>query len=198
MSGNSDSHDPSSDVTAWLAAANQGDRPARERLFEIVERELRLIAAKQMRRERPDHSLQVTLLVDETLMQLLGDKADVLWENRRHFYRAAARKMRNLLIDHERRRRAQRRGGAEQARVAVDPDQLGSESSEVDLLALNEALNKLATVDLRQSEIVELHHFGGCTLAETAKILDVSATTAKNEWRLAKAWLHRELTRGTD
>lgn len=196
MSSNDEPSVQMGQLTEWLTAANQGDRPARERLCGLVEHELRVIAQNQMRNERPHHSLQVTLLVDDTLLHLLGDQAQVVWENRRHFYRAAAKKMRHLLIDHERMRRAQRRGGGKQIRVAMDPDELGKGAENaIDLLALDEALNRLAEIDQRQSEIVELHHFGGCTLEETGKILDVSKSTVKNEWRLAKAWLHRELTR---
>ncbi|MEZ6120544.1 MAG: ECF-type sigma factor, partial [Pirellulaceae bacterium] len=158
-------------------------------------RELRIIARKQLRSERPDHSLQVTILVDDTLLELLGANAEIKWENRRHFYRTAAKKIRNLLIDHERKRRAQRRGGGEFRRVSLDLDQLSGESTRIDLLALDQALTKLAAIDQRQSDIVELHHFGGCSVNETAQILDVSPSTIKNEWRFAKAWLHRELTR---
>lgn len=192
---NSQDHSqPDPHITQLLLATNDGDAQAKNRLFLLVERELRIIAAKQMRNERPGHSLQVTVLVDDTLLQLLGDNAEVKWESRRHFYRTAAKKMRHLLIDHERKRRAYRRGGGQHQRLAVDLDQIGVTTSSIDLLALDEALTKLATIDERQSEIVELHHFGGCTLDETARILEVSASTVKGEWRFAKAWLHRELS----
>ena len=180
-------------VTNLLAQANEGDRTAKERLFSLIEDELRVIAQKQMRLERPDHSLQVTVLVDDTLLQLVGEQIDVSWQNRKHFYRAAARSMRRMLIDHERRRRAQKRGGDEHHRVDIRPDELGDTTDQLDLLALDEALTNLANVDPRQSQIVELHHFGGCTLTEVAKIMDLSPSTIRNEWKMAKAWLHREL-----
>lgn len=180
-------------VTNLLAKANEGDRAAKERLFSLIEDELRLIARKQMMRERPDHSLQVTVLVDDTLLQLVGEQIDVSWQNRKHFYRAAARSMRRMLIDHERRRRAQRRGGGEHQRVQFGPDELGDDKNQLDLLALDEALTKMASVDPRQSQIVELHHFGGCTLSEVAKVMELSLSTIRNEWKMAKAWLHREL-----
>ena len=181
-------------VTNLLAKANDGDRTAKERLFGLIEDEMRMIAQKQMRNERPDHSLQVTVLVDDTLLQLVGEQIDVSWQNRKHFYRAAARSMRRMLIDHERKRRAQRRGGGEYKRAEIGPDELGGAANQLDLLALDEALTKMAEVDPRQSQIVELHHFGGCSLVEVAKIMDLSPSTIRNEWNMAKAWLHRELS----
>ena len=186
---------PPEHVTQLLVEANEGDRSAKERLFKLVEQELRLIAEKQLRGERSGHSLQATMLVDDTLLQLVGSGGNVSWENRKHFYRTASRTMRRILIDHERRRRAQRRGGGKHRQIDLDPNDIGKDEIRWDLLALDEALNKLAMIDARQSEVVELHHFGGCSLSETADILDVSASTVKNEWRMAKAWLHRELVK---
>ncbi|MEZ6120353.1 MAG: ECF-type sigma factor [Pirellulaceae bacterium] len=157
----SDSNGADDNVTQLLLASNGGDDAAQNRLFEMVERELRIIARKQLRSERPDHSLQVTILVDDTLLELLG-RMQKSSENRRHFYRTAAKKIRNLLIDHERKRRAQRRGGGEFRRVSLGPDQLSGESTRIDLWHLIKHL-PLAAIDQRQSDIVELHHFGGCS-----------------------------------
>lgn len=185
-----------SQVTVLLAKAGSGDQSAKQELFQRVELELRAIADRYMRAERADHSLQTTILVDDAFLRLVGDKADCGWQDRKHFYRVAARAMRRILIDHERQRRAQRRGGGQHHKVPIEPDHLGVGQMQPDLLALDEALTKLSEVDSRQSEIVELHHFGGCTLEETAKMLEVSPSTVKGEWRAAKAWLHRELTCG--
>lgn len=186
-------------VTVLLRQAREGDRSAKERLFELVQHELRAIARHQMRGERADDSLQTTVILDDVFLRLVGADANTSWDNRKHFYRTAAVAMRRMLIDHERRRRALRRGGGHQ-RISVDPDELvpdpiGAEQLRVDLLALDEALTKLAKIDPRQIEVVELHHFGGCSLKETADLLGVSVGTVKADWRMAKAWLHRELTR---
>ena len=119
-------------------------------------------------------------------------------ESRKQFYRMAASAMRRMLIDHERKRRAQRRGGGEHQRLAIEPDTLGIQGQQTDLLALDEALTRLTTIDPRQSEIVELHHFGGCSIKETAQLLNVSLSTVKSDWKMAKVWLHRELSRDRD
>lgn len=181
-------------ITLLLTQAREGDAKSKERLFHLVRDELHAIAEKQMRGERADHSLQATVLIDDAFLRLVSGDADISWQNRKHFYRTAANAMRQMLIDHERQRRAQRRGGGEHRRIAVDPDMLGDRNLQFDILALDEALTKLAEIDPRQSEIVELHHFGGCSLKETADLLGISLTTAKAEWKTAKAWLHRELT----
>lgn len=168
---------------------------ARNDLFRAVEDQLRVIAERSMRRERPDHTLQAAVLIDDAFMQLLEYGQHQNWESRTQFYRAAAHAMRRLLVDHERRRRAKKRGGDYQ-RVQVDVEQLGVDSPRLDLLALDEALTTLQTLDPRQSEIVELHHFGGRTMEETARIVGLSASMVKKEWAAAKAWLYRELQRG--
>lgn len=188
-----DEHTPET-VTVLLNRAGDGDQAARERLFRLLEYELRAIAQKQMRGERAGHSLQTTILIDDAFMRLMGEDAAKNWQDRKHFFRTAAQVMRRILVDHERKRRAQRRGGRANQRVAVDPDALGTEKDRLDILALDEALTKLSRFDSRQREVVELRHFAGCTLSETAEILDVSVSTVKADWRMAKAWLHRELT----
>lgn len=185
-------------VTVLLAQAREGDADATEKLYDLVQHQLRRIAKNQLRGERPDHSLEPTIIIDDVFLRLVGERGNIDWKNRQQFYRTAAKAMRRVLIDHERRRRAQRRGGGNHRRVSIDPDLLGVEETCSDLLALDEALTRLAEFDPRQSEVVELHHFGGCTLKETAEMIGVPLGAVKADWRTAKAWLHRELTRGGD
>ncbi len=182
------------EVTVLLGQVRQGDRDARDQLYRLVEDELRKIAQHKMRSERPDHTLQTTILTNDVFLKLVG-AADIDWHDRSHFYRTAARAMRRLLVDHQRARQTEKRGGGRE-RTAVELPEIGKEQFQVDLLALDEALEKLVEMDPRQSEIVELHHFGGHTLDETAKILDVSTATVKREWTAAKAWLHMRLSDG--
>ena len=183
------------DVTILLAKASQGDANAQEQLCGVVEGELRAIANKKMAEERSDHTLQATVLIDDVLCRLINATPEDGWQNRTHFYRAAARAMRRLLIDHERGKRAQRRGGNEYSRSLVDINQLQERELQFDLLVLDEALSRLSEIDERQSDIVELHHFGGYSLPEVAHLLSLSVSTIRLEWRTAKAWLFRELTR---
>lgn len=182
-----------SSVTVLLNRATEGDQRAQTKLFRVVESELRKIARKYMRDERPDHTLQPTLLANDAFLRLIGSDVDVDWQDRAHFYRTAARAMRRMLVDHQRQRQAAKRGGDVQ-RMPVEMHDLGQETKSVDLLALDEALSKLAQIDPRQSEIVELHHFGGCSLQETADLLELSTSTVKREWAAAKAWLHMVLS----
>ena len=185
----------SDDITAVLQRINRDEQGARETLIRLVESELRVIAEGYMRRERPDHTLQATVLVDDAFLKLFGEGANLNWDNRTHFYRAAAKAMRHILIDHARQKKAAKRPPPDRR---VSPDALADAAADApatDLLALNEAVEKLARLDSRQCHVVELHHFGGYTLNETARILGISLTTAKEEWTAAKAWLHRELSR---
>lgn len=175
------------DVTTLIGAVYGGDSEAQNQLFRLIDGELRAIAEPLMRGERPDHSWQVTLLVDEAFMRLVAKGP---WQNRKHFYRTAARAMRRLLIDHARKRRIEC--------VSVEPDELCGASEAVDLEALNEALGRLEDFDSRMATVVELHHFGGRTLQETADILGASRSAVKRDWAIAKAWLHRELSRGDE
>lgn len=185
--------DEAGEVTVLLTEAAQGANDAKERLFRMVQNQLRASAKKQMRGERPDHSLQATVLINDTFLRLFGEDVNIDWQNRQHFYRTAANVMRRLLIDHERKRRAQRRGGTDHVREALEPDSLGESDRLTDLLALDEALNKLIKISPRLVDVVVLHHFAGHTLKATAEILEVSLTTAKADWRMAKAWLYGEL-----
>jgi RNA polymerase sigma-70 factor (ECF subfamily) len=183
------------DITTVLQKVNHDEQGARDALIRLVETELREIAEAYMRRERPDHTLQATVLVDDAFLKLLGDGSNLNWESRTHFYRAAAKAMRHILIDHERGKRAAKRPPRNQK---LSPDVLVdvvADSPRIELLALNEAIEKLGRLDRRQCEVVELHHFAGYTLEQAATILGISLGTAKGEWTAAKAWLHREMTR---
>jgi RNA polymerase sigma factor (TIGR02999 family) len=183
------------DITTVLQRVNRDEQGANDALIHLVETELRRIAEAYMRRERPDHTLQATVLVDDAFLKLLGDGADFNWESRTHFYRAAAKAMRHILIDHERGKRAAKRPPRNRR---LTPDVLAdvvADPPRIDLLALNDAIEKLAGLDPRQCNVVELHHFGGYSLEQTASLLGISLGTAKGEWTAAKAWLHRELTR---
>jgi RNA polymerase sigma factor (TIGR02999 family) len=178
-------------VTRLLLAVRNGDRTAEERLYEAVYDELHRIAARYMRRERPDHTLQVTALINQAYVDLV-DQRDKDWQNRAHFYGVAANVMRRVLVDHARTHGTAKRGGRDQ-KVSLDHAvPLGEEQSD-ELLALDEALGRLEQVDPRQSKIVELRFFGGLTEEETAQVLGVSSRTVKRDWRLARAWLYGEL-----
>ncbi len=178
------------EVTRLLDAINAGDEQAREELVPLVYAELRILAASYMRRERPGHTLQPTALVNEAWVKL-ADQSRVEWKGRAHFFGIAAQAMRRILVDHHRRRSAARRGGG-QVITLVD-DAASTFEDPLDFLALDEALDELATLDPRAAKIVELRFFGGLSVEETAEVLDVSTPTVKRDWRTAKAWLYRRL-----
>ena len=178
------------DVTALLADWSRGDRGALTQLLPLVYEELRRIAARQLLRERVGHTLQPTALVHEAYLRLVGQRR-VDWHNRAHFYGVASQIMRRILVDHARRHAAQKRGDSAQ-RVSLDDVQQLPAPGEVSILALDLALDRLEKIpDL--ARIVELRAFGGLTIEEAAHVLNVSPSTAKREWRTAKAWLNREL-----
>jgi RNA polymerase sigma factor (TIGR02999 family) len=191
---------PPTDVTMLLDLASRGDRQAQEELFRLVEGELRQRAKALLRRERPTPSLQTTVLVDEAFLRLVGDP-DRNWENRSRFYCCAAKVMRDILIDEARRRAAEKRGGGE-APASLDriPDLVDWSSVDpLSLLALHDALGKLAGPYPQLVQIVELHHFGGWQLKQIAEdILHIPYPTAKRWWQKAKALLHREVSGGSD
>ena len=178
------------EVTGLLLAWSSGDETARNRLFEAVYGELRRLAGARLRSERPDLSLVPTALVHEAYLKLI-DQRRVHWQNRAHFFAIAAQVMRRVLVDHARARAAAKRGA--HARIPLDQIEVGIAMPEVDVLALDAALDKLASVDRRQSELVELRFFAGLTVEETAAALEVAPVTVKRDWALAKAWLFREL-----
>lgn len=178
------------DVTTLLLAWNDGDEAARGRLVDAVYGELRRMARRYLRRERVDHSLAPTALVHEAYLKLI-DQRRVQWQNRAHFFGIAAQVMRRILVDHARARTAAKRGSG--ATLTLDDVVVGRAPLDVDILALDAALEKLTAVDARQSRLVELRFFAGLTVEETAAALDVAPITVKRDWALARAWLFREL-----
>jgi RNA polymerase sigma-70 factor (ECF subfamily) len=183
---------PEHDVTVLLQRMKGGDPQAASALMPLIYKELHAIAVQHMRRERPNHTLQSTVLVHEAFLQLAGtDKID--WQSRAHFFALASRAMRRVLVDHARAVNADKRPGAHQ-QVELD-SALEVQERVVDLLALNEALDRLATWDNRQSQIVEMRFFAGLNFEEIAEVLGISERTAKRDWTMARAWLHAELTK---
>jgi RNA polymerase sigma factor (TIGR02999 family) len=180
-------------VTQLLAHAQAGSTAALEEFVPLVYAELRRIAGRYVRRERPGHSLQATALVHEAYLRLFKD-ADLSFENRAHFFVIAARSMRQILVEHARARDAEKRGG-ERRRITLDEAVASGGPVEVDLLALEEVLERLAARDASQARIVELRFFGGLTNEETTAAMGVSPATVKRAWVVARAWLFRELTR---
>jgi RNA polymerase sigma factor (TIGR02999 family) len=182
------------DVTGLLLAWGQGDQAAFERLVPIVHAELHRIAMRCMSDERAGHSLQATALVNEAYMRLVNVK-QVKWQDRTHFLSMAARLMRRVLVEHARRRRSLKRGPAD-AKVPLVDDLVVSAEPPRDFVALDDALCALSAVDERKSRVVELRFFGGLTVEETADVLNVSVDTVMRDWKLARAWLLRELRGG--
>jgi RNA polymerase sigma factor (TIGR02999 family) len=192
---NHSADEPPEDVTALLVRWSRGQSDALDRLMPIIYSECRRIAARQLALERPDHSLDPTALVHELYLRLV-DQRRSSWENRAQFFGVAARLMRRVLVDHARARHAEKRGG-DAVFVSLDAAADAPDGSTVgDVLAIDEALERLAAHDPEQVQIVELRYFAGLTVAETARVVGRSPRTVKREWRLAKAWLYQEL-RGT-
>jgi RNA polymerase sigma-70 factor (ECF subfamily) len=180
------------EVTRLLNDWSQGDRAALDALMPLVHQELHRVARRQLARERPGHTLQPTALINEAYLKLVGER-EMKWRNRAHFVAVAAQLMRFILVDHCRRKGYAKRGGGRK-RVTFDESVELSSESGADLLALDEALNKLAAQDDRKSRIAELRYFGGLSVEETALALDVSVATVMRDWRLTRAWLQRELS----
>jgi RNA polymerase sigma factor (TIGR02999 family) len=181
---------PEHPVTALLVRWKAGDQEALRTLVPLVYEELRKIAHAMLRVERPDHTLQSTALIHEAYLKLAKQGPPEV-ENRAHFFAIAAKLMREILVDYARGHAAAKRGAAYRVELKNGIDAVGRE--EVDIVGLDDALNKLSQRDEQQSQIVELRFFGGLTLEETAEVLDVSPATVKRDWRLAKAWIAREL-----
>jgi RNA polymerase sigma factor (TIGR02999 family) len=179
------------DPTGLLAAWSDGDASSLERLMPIVYDELRRMAARYLHRERGDHTLQATALVHEAFLKLI-DQRQVRWQNRAHFFGIAAQLMRRILVDHARIHLSDKRGGSV-TRVSLDEAIVAANQKDVDVVALDEALGRLAAFDPDQGRLVELRFFGGLTIDEAAEVLGTSPATVKREWALAKAWLHRAL-----
>lgn len=181
------------DVTVLLKEMSEGDENAPEKLLVFVYDELRKLAHSYLKNERSDHTLQATALVHEAYIRLI-DWKNVSWQNRAHFFAVAANVMRNILVDHARAKRSQKRDGLLH-KIELDDAVNLSNDKDLDLLALEDALKDLEKLDERQAKIVELRFFGGLSIEETAYVMNISPTTVKREWTMAKAWFQRELTR---
>jgi RNA polymerase sigma-70 factor (ECF subfamily) len=179
------------DISQLLRAWSDGDRSALERLTPIVYDELHRLARRYMKRERPGHSLQATALVNEAYMRLV-DYERMQWQNRAHFFAVSAQLMRRILVEHARRHNLKRGGGARH--VSLEDALVVGGDEDVDLMALDDAMNALGRVDARKAQVVEMRFFGGLSVEETAEALKVSAVTVMRDWSTAKAWLYRELT----
>jgi RNA polymerase sigma factor (TIGR02999 family) len=179
------------DVTGLLIGWSNGDEAARSRLLEAVYGELRRLARARLRRERGEHTLSPTALVHEAYLRLI-DQQRVQWQGRAHFFAVAARLMRRILVDHARAHQAVKRRNPG-IRVPSPDAEAGPVPRDPDVLALDEALDRLAAIDRRQSDMVELRFFAGLNIEETAAVLEVSPVTVKRDWALARAWLYREL-----
>lgn len=180
-------------VTQLLKDWNEGDEAALDKLMPLVYAELRRLARNYLRRERADHTLQPTALVNEAYLRLV-DQKNARWQNRAQFFGVAAQLMRRILVDHARLHQAEKRGGAGQHRLSLGNVDRVMDTPEVDLLALHESLNELAKLDPQQSQIVELKFFGGLSIEETAEVLGIGHATVERDWKMARAWLRSRLT----
>jgi len=182
------------DVTEILRSWSSGDRDAEARLFPLVYDELKLLARSYLRKERSEHTLQPTALVNEAYLRLI-DQTRVDWKNRSHFYGIAAQIMRRILIDHARAQASGKRGGAAQ-KISLDDATISVNQDATELLALDEALTRLAAIDPRKERVVELIYFAGLDQKEVAVVLEVAEKTVQRDWQMAKLWLLRELSAG--
>jgi RNA polymerase sigma factor (TIGR02999 family) len=180
-----------SEITRLLIAWSEGDQAALERLLPLIERELHRIARHYMRRENPGHTLQTTALVNEAYFRLI-DQRHVRWQNRAHFFAIAAQIMRRILLNYARDRQRVKRGG-QAVQVSLSEVAVADEERSAELIALDEALGRLAAIDERKCRVVELRYFGGLSVEETAEVLGVSAVTVARDWKMARAWLAREI-----
>jgi len=183
----------SQSITQLLIEWRDGDQTALDRLIPLVHQELRRLAHSYLKRERREHTLQTTALVNEAYLKLVDHKG-MHWQNRNHFFAVAAQAMRRILVDHARTRDAIKRGGG-LAVITLDEAAAVADTQAAELLALNDAMEELAQLDARKSRIVELRYFGGMTVEETADVLGLSPTTVNREWQSAKTWLLRTMKR---
>lgn len=185
--------DRSTEITEILQDWSDGKSEALDELLPLVYRELHLQAERYLRRERPDHTLQTTALINEAYLKLVDQKS-VRWQNRAHFFAIAAQAMRRILVDHARARQRDKRGGeAEKISIEDATEMASAEGVNIDLIALDDALKKLAKMDEQKARIVELRYFSGLSVKETAEVMSVSTDTIERHWTMAKAWLLREL-----
>ena len=183
-------------ITELLVGYGRGDKDALDQLMPIVYDELRRQAARYLRREQAGNTLQTTALIHEAYVRLV-DQRNVQWQNRAHFFGIAAQMMRRILVDHARAKKRAKRGGSD-VRVSLGGATVAVKGQDLDVVALDEALERLAQIDEQQSRVVELRFFSGLTVEETAEVLHISTATVKRDWNMAKAWLHRELSGDTD
>jgi RNA polymerase sigma factor (TIGR02999 family) len=179
------------EVSQLLAAWSNRDPAARDRLVALVYDELRTLARRHLNRERPDHTLQTTALVNEVYLRLVGLER-MQWRDRAHFFAMTATLMRRVLVDYARSRQRDKRGGGLSI-TSIDGHDAAAESRSIDVVALDAALSQLADIDARQARIVELRFFGGMTVEETAEALEISPATVKREWASARAWLYHQI-----
>ena len=183
-----------SEITRMLQEWSDGKDEILDQLMPLVYAELRRQAAGYLRRERRDHTLQTTGLIHEAYLKLINQR-NVKWESRTHFYAIASQAMRRILVDYARTRKTAKRGGEDIRLSIASAEKIAGDQKPVDLIALDEALTRLAKLDEKQARVVELRYFSGLSLEETAKIVKMSRATAAREWSMARAWLHRELTK---
>ncbi|HJZ80623.1 MAG TPA: sigma-70 family RNA polymerase sigma factor [Pyrinomonadaceae bacterium] len=186
-----DASDKSTEVSALLKQWHNGDQAAFEKLVPLVYAELRALARRHLRNERGSQTLETTDLVHEAYLKLVNQRR-VQWQNREHFYAIAAQVMRRVLVDHARAKTRVKRGGGNR-KIAISEATVTTPKPALDFVAFDEALDQLAEVDERKAKVVELRFFGGLSVDETARILDVSAVTVMRDWQMAKAWLHKAL-----
>lgn len=179
-------------VTELLVDWGKGDQNALDKLMPLVYSELRRLAGNYLRRERQNHTLQPTALVNEAYLKLI-DQRHARWQNRAQFFGVAAQLMRRILIDHARAHQAAKRGGSDQQRLSITSAGELGEKPDTDILALHEALNELTEIDPQQGRIVELKFFGGLSIEETAEVLGIGHATVERDWKMARAWLRRKL-----
>ena len=184
--------EPPENITELLASYGRGNKESLDQLMPIVYDELRRQAARYLRREQAGHTLQTTALIHEAYVRLV-DQRNMQWQNRAHFFGIAAQMMRRILVDHARSKKRVKRGGSE-IRVSLDDVNVAARGQDLDVVALDEALDRLAQIDEQQSRVVELRFFSGLSVEETAEVMGISKSTVKRDWSMAKAWLHRELS----
>jgi RNA polymerase sigma factor (TIGR02999 family) len=185
---------PNPDITELLVDWNNGDKSAIDRLLPLVERELHRLAHSYMRREDPNHTLQTTALINETYLRLV-DQRKVQWQNRAHFFGIAAQIMRRILLNHARDQNRLKRGG-KAVHVSLSEALIMPGEKDREIMALDDALNRLEALDKRKAKVVELRFFGGLTVDEVAEVLSVSNITVMRDWKFAKAWLARDMADG--